>query len=196
MTKVIFLDRDGVINKFPGLGGYVTKVKNFCFLPGSRNAIKILTKKGYTIFVISNQAGVSRGVYSKKKLKEITNHMLKGIAKAGGRIKKVFYCIHTPDQNCDCRKPKIGSIKKAFQLIKKSIRYAKQSFFIGDTQSDIETGHRAGCRTILVLSGKDDTRDARRWQIKPDYVVKNLLEAIQIVENQNSNHPRLRRRRT
>ena len=104
--KVVFLDRDGVINKFPGLGDYVTKVKNFHFLPGSLKAIRLLTEKGYSIFVVSNQAGVTRGIYSQKKLDQINTYMLKHVNRVGGKIRKTFYCIHTPNQNCDCRKPK------------------------------------------------------------------------------------------
>ena len=65
--KIVFLDRDGVINKFPGNGKYVTKLKEFHFVPGALDALRILTDEGYSIFVISNQAGVAKGVYSKQK---------------------------------------------------------------------------------------------------------------------------------
>ena len=187
MKRVIFLDRDGVINRFPGHGGYVTRIKDFRFLPGSLKALKILTDEGYNIFVISNQAGVSRGVYSQDKLSQINNYLLKGVKKAGARIKKVFYCTHMPDHNCDCRKPNIGSVKKALQLVNKNLKTAKDSFFIGDAESDIKAGHKAGCQTILVLSGKE-TRKAvvKNWPVKPDYIVKNLLEAVGIVTHENS----------
>ena len=76
--KVIFLDRDGGINAFPGHGNYVTRVKDFRFLPGALKALKLLTDLGYVIFVVSNQAGVGRGVYNKDKLRRINNKMLKG----------------------------------------------------------------------------------------------------------------------
>ncbi len=184
--KIAFLDRDGVINKFPGHGGYVTKVKDFHFLPGTLEGILKLTDLGYTIFVISNQAGISRGVYSNDKLKRITKFMIKGVAKFGGRIKKVFYCTHTSAENCDCRKPKTGSIEKALQLLKKNRRDITRSYFIGDAESDIEAGRKVGCTTIFVLSGKDSRKELRRWKIKPDYVAKNLLEATKIVEKESS----------
>ena len=194
--KIIFLDRDGVINRYPGYGHYVTRIKDFHFLSGTCEAIRRLTQRGYRIFIISNQAGVSRGVYTKEKLNQITRFMLQKIARSGGRIKKVFYCTHTPDKNCDCRKPKIGSFKKAFRALGQSLTEAKHSFFIGDTQSDIEAGHRAGCKTILVLSGKKhERRDVRRWPIKPDYITQNLLKAVRIVENENSGCSCLRRGR-
>lgn len=184
--KIVFLDRDGVINRFPGHGGYVTKIKDFHFLPGALEGIRRLTDMGYTIFVVSNQAGISRGIYSQDKLKRITAYMLRAVARAGGKIKKVFYCIHASDENCDCRKPKTGSIEKALQLLKKTRKEATQSFFIGDAESDIEAGRKAGCKTIFVLSGKDGRRELRRWQTQPDFIAKNLLEAAKIVAKENS----------
>ncbi len=184
--KVVFLDRDGVINKFPGLGGYVTRVKDFRFLPGSLDAIKFLTEKGFTLFVVSNQAGVSRGLYSESKLNQITKRMLEKIRQKGGKVKKVFYCVHTPDQSCECRKPNIGSIKSALKSLGKSMQAARRTYFIGDAESDILAGQRAGCRTIFVSSGKDKKRDLRRWKIKPDYIAKNLREAAILINKKES----------
>jgi len=184
--KIIFLDRDGVINKFPGLGNYVTRVKDFHFIPGSLTAIRQLTGMGYAIFIVSNQAGVSRGVYSQKKLDQITKHMMTDVKKSGGKITKVFYCTHTQHHNCDCRKPKIGSIKEAMSLVNKTLKHAQKSFFVGDTNTDIEAGNNAGCRTILVLSGKDNRRATRTWKVKPDFVAQNLLEAVKIVCHEDS----------
>ena len=182
--KIAFLDRDGVINKFPGNGLYVTKVKDFEFLPGTLEAIKKLTDEGFEIFVISNQAGVGKGVYSNKKLKMITDKMLRSVRKAGGRISKVFYCTHMSAAGCDCRKPEIGHIHKALDLINKRLKDLKEtntSFFVGDTESDIKTGHNAGCKTIFALSGREDRRNIRKWLIKPDYIVKDLLEATELI---------------
>ncbi|MBP6344046.1 MAG: HAD-IIIA family hydrolase [Candidatus Omnitrophica bacterium] len=194
--KVIFLDRDGVINEFPGNGKYVTKIKEFHFIPGSIEAIKKLTDQDYKIFIISNQAGVGKGVFSKAKLESINNHMLKYVTKAGGKIKRSFYCTHRSDAGCDCRKPQIGNLKRAFSLVKGSIRSAKKTFFVGDTEADIRTGYNAGCRTIFVLSGREDRRYMRKWEVKPDFIVKNLKKAVEVIEHENSNHSRNGRRRT
>ena len=184
--KIIFLDRDGVINKFPGYGDYVTQVQRFQFLPGSLKALQILTESGFTIFVISNQAGVSKGVYSQDKLTRINRYMLKRVRKARARIKKVFYCIHSQEYNCECRKPKIGSVKRALRLVNKKLSAAKDAFFIGDAEGDIEAGKKAGCRTIAVLSGRSTRREINHWKIKPDCIVKNLLEAVNIINDENS----------
>jgi D-glycero-D-manno-heptose 1,7-bisphosphate phosphatase len=183
--KVVFLDRDGVINKFPGDGRYVTKLKEFSFVPGALDALRILTKEGYSIFVISNQAGVAKGIYSKDKLDHINRNMLKNIRAMGGRIKKTFYCTHFSHAGCDCRKPEIGSIRKALGSMNKTIRSAQKAFFVGDTESDILAGHNAGCATIFVLSGREDRRHMRRWEVKPDFIARDLLEATDIINERN-----------
>ena len=180
--KLVFLDRDGVINKFPGNGNYVTKVKDFHFLPGVFEALNGLTEQGFKIFVISNQAGVGKGIYSRLKLQQITRKMLTEIRKRGGKIQKVFYCTHRSDYGCDCRKPGIGSVRRALGLMNKKIHLAKKAFFVGDTESDILAGHNAGCKTIFVLSGREDRRHMRSWDVKPDYVAQDLLNATHIIK--------------
>lgn len=196
VMKVAFLDRDGVINAFPGFGKYVTKVKHFHFLPGALESIVALTRQGYAIFIVSNQAGVSKGIYSQKKLDQIHRHMMTKITKAGGKIRKAFYCTHRSDAGCDCRKPRIGSVKKALGLVGKNLEHAKHAYFVGDDRTDIEAGHRAGCTTIAVLSGKNRAKDIRCWDIKPDVVVQSLKEASEIIIHENSHYSRDRRRRT
>ncbi|VAW19203.1 hypothetical protein MNBD_BACTEROID05-605 [hydrothermal vent metagenome] len=193
--KIVFLDRDGVINEFPGNGKYVTKLKEFHFVPGSLDAIRILTKEGYSIFVVSNQAGVAKGIYSKEKLQHITRNMLRDVRATGGKIKKVFYCTHLSTHGCDCRKPAIGSVRKALASVNKSIKVAQKAFFVGDTESDILAGHNAGCKTILVLSGREDWHYMKKWDVKADYVAKDLLEAVDIINDRNMARSRLRVRR-
>ena len=182
-VKVVFLDRDGVINEFPGNGNYVTKVKDFHFIPGSLESIRRLTEEGFVIFVVSNQAGVGKGVYTKQKLEHINRNMLRAVQKHGGKIKRVFYCTHRSDAGCDCRKPAIGNIRKAFELVDKPLSLARKTYFVGDTEGDIETGVNAGCKTIFVLSGREDRRHLRGWAVKPDYVVRDLSEAVKIIIN-------------
>ena len=183
--RVVFLDRDGVINEFPGNGNYVTKVKDFHFIPGSLTAIRKLTEKSFHIFVISNQAGVGKGVYSQHKLNLITNNMLEAVKKNGGKIKKVYYCIHRAEDKCECRKPDIGSIYKAMDTLNKTIKIANKAFFVGDTKADILAGHNAGCKTIFVLSGRETRKDLHKWELQPNYIAKNLLDAVEII---NHNH--------
>lgn len=174
MEKVIFLDRDGVINKYPGDRQYVTSLKVFKFLPGSLAAIKTLWKAGFKIFVVSNQAGVSKGLYSKTELNKITRFMLKKVKKAGGRIEKVFYCLHTERMDCPCRKPKISFLKQAVRGNRVDL---DNSYFIGDSLVDVKTGKIFGVKTILVFTGREKLKNAPNWDVQPDFVAKTLKTA-------------------
>ena len=173
--KVVFLDRDGVINKYPGDRLYVTSLKKFCFLPGAKEAIAKLSKAGFKIFIASNQAGVGKGLYAHRTLEAITRRMLVKIEKAGGRIDKVYYCLHRKDAGCSCRKPRPGLLKKAAQEFKFSLRNA---YFIGDTVRDVITAKNAGCKSVLVLCGKEKLSNKENWEAAPDFVSKNLKTAV------------------
>lgn len=178
--KVIFLDRDGVINRDPEnlKYQYVTKWKEFKFLPGAKRAIKKLTDASYSIYIISNQAGISKRYFTMKALGTITRNMRKELVKAGGRITDVFYCPHKTEDNCDCRKPKAGLFKKA---LKGGAVDFKKAFFIGDNIKDVQAGRAIRCRTLLVLSGKTKSRNSKGWPAKPDFIKRNLLEAVEFI---------------
>jgi D-glycero-D-manno-heptose 1,7-bisphosphate phosphatase len=183
MTKYIFLDRDGVINEDPMVCStdreYVTGWEYFHFLPGAIEAIRDLTRAGYKVVILSNQAGVGKGVYSKERLDGITKKMLSRIEENGGRIHSVQYCIHRKEDACDCRKPKTGLFTRALKGAK--IDFSK-AYFVGDTKRDIEAGNKIGCKTVLVLSGK--TKEAKEnlgWDIAPDVVKKDLKEAVEFI---------------
>jgi D-glycero-D-manno-heptose 1,7-bisphosphate phosphatase len=191
--KVVFLDRDGVINKFPGNGLYVTRVRDFHFIPRSLDALKRLTDSGYNIFVVSNQAGVGKGVYSGEKLNQITEHMLKHVAAKGARINEVLYCTCKSSDACNCRKPRIGNIIKALESIDKTIDDARHAYFIGDTEGDIKAGKNAGCKTIFALSGREDRQYMKRWDVRPDYIVEDLYEAVDLIIQEDSDSARDRR---
>lgn len=178
--KVIFLDRDGVINRDPEYlkYQYVRKWKEFKFLPGAKRAIKKLTDAGYSIYIISNQAGISKKYFTMKALRTITRNMRKELAKSGGRITDVFYCPHKTEDNCGCRKPKAGLFKKA--LRRGGINF-KDAFFIGDNIKDVQAGKAIGCRTLLVLSGKTKSRKSKDWPAKPDFIRRDLSDAVELV---------------
>ncbi|MBU0709263.1 MAG: HAD family hydrolase [Candidatus Omnitrophica bacterium] len=181
--KAIFLDRDGVINKEPGNGEYVKSWEEFEFLPGVKLALKRLDDHGFTIVVISNQAGVSKGLYSEKDLERITRNMLAELSESKIKIKDVYYCMHQTNDNCDCRKPKTGLI----ELAASNLKQEKLSFsladcyFVGDTIRDIETGRKAGLKTILVFSGKEKPENKNSWQVLPDFTATDLSEAVELV---------------
>lgn len=196
MMKVVFLDRDGVINEFPGNGLYVTKVKDFHFIPRTLDALKLLTDAGYHIFVISNQAGVGKGVYSRRKLDLITERMQNGIREAGARLAGVYYCTCRSTDGCNCRKPRIGNIISALASIGKTLKDAPECYFVGDTEGDMKTGRNAGCKTVFALCGREDREYMKRWDIRPDFIVEDLYDAAKLIISQDTGHPRDRRRRS
>ncbi|MBU0548532.1 MAG: HAD family hydrolase [Candidatus Omnitrophica bacterium] len=174
----VFLDRDGVINRYPGDRLYVTSLKKFRFLPRAKKAIALLSKAGFRIFVASNQAGVGKGTYSQRTLDAITAKMLKDIEQAGGEITKVYYCTHRKELGCSCRKPKPGLLKKAGREFKVNL---KKTYFLGDTMRDVLTAHAVGAKSILILCGKEKLSNQRNWEAKPDFVFKDLLAAAKFL---------------
>ncbi|MBI2095709.1 MAG: HAD family hydrolase [Candidatus Omnitrophica bacterium] len=173
--KLLFLDRDGVINRFPGVGGYVTRWEGFEFLPNAIRALALLTKAGYEMVVISNQGCVGKGLVSSEALGEITTRMRDRIRKGGGELGGVFYCEHGPEADCECKKPKLGLFRQA--LRGRGGVDLESVFFIGDSVMDMEAGRNLGCRTVLVLSGRAVRSDVEEWTFRPDFIKRDLWEA-------------------
>jgi histidinol-phosphate phosphatase family protein len=183
--KTIFLDRDGVINRNPPNKGYVRKWAEFTFIPNARKAIRELTESGYRIIVITNQAGIGRGLYSEQSLADIHSRMVDEISKTGGTIDAVYYCPHHPDAGCECRKPKPGMLIRAAREHNIELSNA---YLIGDVPTDIEAGQRVGTTTLLVLTGLGqesyshyiNTKPCRRADKnghRPDKIFTNLYTA-------------------
>jgi histidinol-phosphate phosphatase family protein len=181
--KVVFLDRDGVINKHPGDFQYVTSWDKFSFLPYVKPALRKLNDAGFKVFVISNQAGVAKGVYSQEALDLITDNMLAELKRHKVKIEGVFYCTHHPDDNCGCRKPKAGLIHKAIAKLKEQDSQIDipGSYFIGDTERDMQAGKSVGLKTILVFSGKEKPENRPQWKCPPDITACDLREAVNII---------------
>lgn len=179
MTRIVFLDRDGVINRSPK--EYVTYWEEFTFIPRAAKAIKLLNKNKFKVFIISNQAGVQRRLFSQEDLDAITRNMLREIKKQGGNVDGVYYCVHTEARRCSCRKPKTGLLKKAVRGLsrreRQTIDFAR-SYFVGDDLKDMQAGRDFGVNTIFVLSGKNNKTSLSGWPIKPDFVARDLWEAV------------------
>lgn len=192
----IFIDRDGVINKDPDGWteySYVTRWRDFKFLPGVFQALKILNKSGIRVVVISNQAGVGKGYFSREELDEVTSRMLDEINRNGGRIEEVYYCIHKKEDNCQCRKPKPGMLVNALRKYKADPR---KTYFIGDSEVDVLAGRSLGMKTVFVRSGKTTVEEMRKWPVKPDYIFADLLEAVKwLLEKEKRKADRAVRRR-
>lgn len=147
--KIIFLDRDGVINKRPPQASCVTKWDDFKFLPGATKAISLLTKCGYDIYIVTNQPFIGKGLMSHEDLQDIHLKMIDEIEKGGGKIKAIYYCPHTNEEKCHCRKPLPGMI---FQAQCDNNLNLKNAVMIGDDERDVETALAADIKGILVES--------------------------------------------
>lgn len=146
--KVVFLDRDGVINKRPPEHDYVRKWEEFEFLPGAIEAIRLLNQSDYRVFVVTNQRGIARRLMTEKNLAEIHKKMRAELAKNGAKIDEIYYCPHNIGE-CECRKPKPGLFFRAAGDHRLDLG---QAIFIGDSRSGIQAGKAAGCQTILMPS--------------------------------------------
>lgn len=179
-VKAVFLDRDGVLNKYPGHGAYVKSWSEFEFLPGVQEALKKLNQHGFKIFVVSNQAGVAKGIYSQPSLDLLTRNMLDELTAADAKIEDVYYCTHKSEDNCRCRKPKTGLIDLAIAKLKHQGLELDldKSYFIGDSIRDVETGQKAGLKTILVFSGRERPENKDSWQTQPDFTTRDLSTAV------------------
>ena len=183
MNRLVFLDRDGVINRFPGKGAYVTADEGLRLLPEALQGIKLLTEAGFRLVVISNQGCVSRGLITRAYLDALTRKMLRQIRTHGGRLHKVYYCLHQTSDKCRCKKPRTLLLEKAVKGLK--VKH-EEIFFIGDSREDIQAGHDFGCRSILVLSGRSKRKDIKNFPVKPEFVKKNLLEAARWIIKKRS----------
>jgi len=180
--KVVFLDRDGVINKRL-IGDYVKTWSEFRFLSYAKRALRKLTEAGYRIHIVSNQQGVRKGLIPKKQLNEITDRMLAEIRKAGGKITSVAYCLHTDADNCSCRKPKPGLL---IQTAKKYQFKLPECWMVGDSERDIAAGAAVGCKTILIENPKSKIQNLKI--VLPTYRAPTLLAAVNLILEKDSSN--------
>lgn len=148
MTYII-LDRDGVINYDSDY--YIKSPDEWHPIPGSLEAIAWLNRAGYRVLIATNQSGIARGYYDIETLDLIHEKLMRELASVGGLVEEIFFCPHHPDENCECRKPKVGLFK---QIQKKYPVNFAETFFIGDTLTDIQAAQTIGCKPILILSEK------------------------------------------
>lgn len=145
--KAVFIDRDDTIA--PDCP-YCDDPKKFRIFDGVSKSVKRLNDAGYLVIVITNQSGIARGYFDEKTLTSIHEEMKGQISKDGGHIDDVFYCPHSPDEGCGCRKPEIGLGEQAVR--KHNISVSK-SFMIGDAEKDVDFGERLGCRSMRIRDG-------------------------------------------
>lgn len=160
MIKAIFLDRDGVINSKPNHPEIKDNKGKICrdalsldeykknIYPSTKRLINKLKNAGYEIIIISNQGAIAKGFYTQEILNNINNYIKKSLG-----ITHQYYCLHHPDYTgeCNCRKPKPDLILNAAKELNINL---KESYVIGDSDSDVIAGKNAGCKTIKIESGR------------------------------------------
>lgn len=180
--RCIFMDRDGTINQYKGL---VYKEEDFTLEGCAVDAIRKINQSGRLGIVITNQPVVARGLCEIEDVENIHKKMETLLGKEGVFLDDVFYCLHHPDKGypeenpaykipCECRKPKTGMIREAAERYNIDLA---GSWMIGDTTMDIQTGINAGMRTALVLTG--EAGNDKKYDVKPDLVCRNLLDAVE-----------------
>lgn len=173
--KVLFTDRDGVINR--NSPDYIKRPEEFEFLPGSREALRRLTESGFDIIVITNQSALGRGLMTPESLEEIHRRMIASIEAAGGRILDIFICPHPPGDGCRCRKPEPGLALDAQRRHQVDFSTAGM---IGDSASDIECARRAGIQTTLLVrtgNGAAAAEELAAHGCLPDFIADDLSQA-------------------
>lgn len=180
--KVVFLDRDGVIN-YNRDKDYVKSYQELRFFPWAKESLRLLHENDFDIIVITNQAGIGKGLLTLQEMEEINSRFVKEIEDAGGKIKAIYYCPHLREDGCECRKPKAGLLYAAAR--EHGINLS-QAVIVGDSIFDIEAGDSAGCSVkILVKTGRGGEFLSSRetWRVRPDFVVENLAEATRLLLN-------------
>lgn len=187
----VFIDRDGTINKD---AGYINSLDNFEVYPFAPQAIKLLKDNGYLVVVITNQAGVAKGIFTEEFLEKVHTKMRKILQQNGTDIDGIFYCPHYKgakiqeyDIDCECRKPKTKMIEDALKLLPID---RNNMYMVGDKYTDIQMGINAGCKTIIVKTGYgkgEIENNYHKWSKKPDLVADNLLLAVLSILNNKFN---------
>ncbi|RBQ29858.1 D-glycero-beta-D-manno-heptose 1,7-bisphosphate 7-phosphatase [Aliarcobacter vitoriensis] len=168
--KIVYLDRDGVINKD---FGYVYEIEKFEFIDGVFEACKHFINLGYEIIIVTNQSGIGRDYYSKEDFIKLTQYMENEFRKNHIDILKVYFCPHSPEQNCECRKPNIGMILQSLNDFDIDLN---NSWLVGDKISDIECGKNAKIKNRILISSKEDKNSE-------DFLVaKSLFETINLIQ--------------
>jgi D-glycero-D-manno-heptose 1,7-bisphosphate phosphatase len=184
IVRYVFLDRDGVLNRKAPEGAYVTDWAQFAWLPGAIDAIARMNRAGLTLILVTNQRGISLGLYTEADLERIHVNLQADLAQQGARLDAIYYCPHDKNQ-CTCRKPAIGLFEQAMKDFPE-IQPAN-SVVIGDSISDIEAGRRLGMKTIFI-QGEPELQKPRSSEAAAlaDAVASSLLEAVELLETDPS----------
>ncbi len=173
----LFLDRDGVLNRLLP-GAYVTHWGLFEWLPGARDALRLARARGWPCIVVTNQAGVGKGLQSQDELDAVHARMRADAARAGGAIAAVYACPHAPEAGCACRKPRPGLLLRAAADLGLDLG---RSWMIGDSRADLAAAEAAGVRWLLVRTGSGEDTARGEPTARADRVFADVREAVRAI---------------
>ncbi len=175
--RCLFVDRDGTVNVETG---YVYRIEDFEYIPRSLDALRLATEHDVRTYIVTNQAGIAKGLYTEDDFLTLTAKMLKDMRVLGIEIAEVLYCPHHPDatvpayrQACNCRKPEVGLLQR---VIDREGYSPDEMALVGDKNSDIEAGRKLGIATYLVETGYGA---AEKQTTRAAHVVPDLMAAVE-----------------
>jgi D-glycero-D-manno-heptose 1,7-bisphosphate phosphatase len=179
MRPAVFIDRDGTIIEE---AGYLDRLDRVLFYPYAFDAVRLLNRAGYAVVIVTNQAGVGRGIFGEQFVHDTHAVIASRLAEAGAAVDGFYYCPHHPEATvsryrvaCDCRKPAPGMLRKAAADLDLDLA---RSYAIGDKWSDVQAGEAAGTRSLLVRTGYGQTTEGTRPEGVRAVVVDNLIAAV------------------
>ena len=175
LPRAVFLDRDGVLNEDCG---YVGQVERFHIFPFVGKALKILSKKGFLLFVVTNQSGIGRGYYTMSDAEQLHQILCDHMKKQGVAFARIYVSPDSPLVPSETRKPSPKFLLDAAKEFKIDL---KTSYVIGDKSSDLEMARRAGCKAVLVRSGYGKETE-KEPGIKFDFNFEDLLDAAKVLK--------------
>lgn len=174
--RAVFIDRDGTINREKE---YVSRIEDFELIPGSLEALRLLTQHGIKIYIVTNQAGIAKGYFTEEQFQSLTEYMIRIFENEGVKIENILYCPHHPEGvvpeytgDCLCRKPNNKLIQ---DVVDENHLKIDEVVLIGDKNTDIEAGRRLRMKTYLVETGYGAEEKKRT---NATFVKKDLLGAV------------------
>jgi D-glycero-D-manno-heptose 1,7-bisphosphate phosphatase len=178
LQPAVFLDRDGTICEEMG---YLNHISRLHIFPFAATAIGKLNKAGIPVIVVTNQSGISRKIFPESLVRQVHDRITHELSAAGARLDGYYYCAHSSQEKCSCRKPLPGLLEQAAG--QHHLRLDR-SFVVGDRYADVQLAHAVGGRGILVLTGYgrgEYELHRQEWPRKPDFVAEDLSQAVDVI---------------
>jgi D-glycero-D-manno-heptose 1,7-bisphosphate phosphatase len=178
--RAAFLDRDGTICEEMG---YVNHVDRLQVFPFAAAAIRQLNDAAVPVIVVTNQSGVARDIFPESLVHQVHKKMIAELSAGGARVDAIYFCPHKTEDACECRKPSPGLLERA---AREHALDLAASWVVGDRYADLEMGHAAGSRGILVMTGYgrgEYELHHSKWPRQPDALAENLTEAVRRILN-------------